>query len=249
MEHLVNHPENSLVKEGRIELVRRGLWRMKPVMHKDLLPKEFLMSLFGLDELPKQLIKSLKITGDYSYRSENEKEIGGVLVFAPLMGAHKSGIINRASEHDFLFSDPYWLREIFARGLREGMVDEQDFRSLHRLPFNEKFAYLGRLWNNVFGNCECFATVFWFNPQKLLTLLQTKEEGHKLLKSSFRPDVQRSILKDVKRVLSMRALMEGKDRYSKKRLAPLPPSVSAILERRARIRKRARGKGIRGYIS
>jgi len=129
------------------------------------------------------------------------------------------------------------------------MVDEQDFRSLHRLPFNERFAYLGRLWNNVFGNCEGFATVFWFNPQKLLTLLQTKEEGHKLLKSLFRPDVQRSILKDVKRVLSMRALMEGKDRYSKKRLAPLPPSVSAILERRARIRKRARGKGIRGYIS
>jgi len=168
--------------EGRIEY-HEGSWRIKPVMKKGLLPKE----------LPKEFKEALtsidRREGEYSYGQE---ELGGIFVFAPSMPVARSDIIN----YEFLFSDPYWLKEIFTHGLREGMISEDRFKSLHKFTDNELYNVLRLLWNDLFGNCECFVTIFWFNPQKLLKFLQT-EEGRNFLKEIFREDVQNNILKSL----------------------------------------------------
>ena len=179
-----------------------------------------------------------QVVSDYFYRP-NEKGVGGIFVFAD-MGSHKSGIINRASQDDFLFTDPYWLREIFAYGLREGMIDERFFRSFDKLPINKLDAYVCRLWKRLFGNSRCFATVFCFNPQKLLKdiVLLPEDEERKGLKRLFDEDFRNSILKDA----SSFKMPKGyaiRTRYLEKERTPLSEFLLAIKEKAAAERERA----------
>jgi len=189
-----------------------GRYRVIPIIERISSPEGFMTDISDLS-----MILEPKVVSDYFYPNENERGVGGVFVLAST-GSFQSGIINRASLSDFLYSDPYWLKEVFAYGLRQRMIDEKFFRSFDTLSTNELDRYVLKLWEQLFGDCICFATVFWFNPQKLLRriILSPEDENRENLKKLLNEDFRNSILKEAYKIPKEYTVRVREDRYSKK---------------------------------
>lgn len=160
----VNKHLEWLEKQGKL-LDDNGFFRLKPDVKVELSPFE------------KEIIEYIsKEEPAVSHTDRFEAlDIGRIFLFYDSLEDDKWWKFWQLMDplvHAFHDTNPFWLQYIFSYALQEKLIDEKFFtgkRSLETIQDKE----LNNIWNGLFGDSEFFASLFFFNPKRLLEWLKT----------------------------------------------------------------------------
>lgn len=113
------------------------------------------------------------------------------------------GSVALSFRKEFLYANPYWLRDLFRYALREELIDEKYFsgereETIEDIPNEE----LDLLWSRLFGETETFMLVLNINPQELLKWIKGK--GKRDLSIALSKDICEDLYREASKLRKQR---------------------------------------------